>query len=287
MRWYRVHDLKNVMDVNNITGANGIFISDNQSIPETSAITFNTLNDFTGSYTYPDFSDRDIFSIKNINENIVRISKVSIPKFRGILITPNDQNYFSQPLMLGKYGTRTWDYGYIGYDGTFSCFIRFEKDNNWTIDRLNIGNKIIIDGINDRINTFCNVYVPYTLYANSIGDSTSMVNSIYSRYANIYDVDITILNTDGTLKNLWIIDNANLSNVRSLYFGRDGPRIYYNVPNNIIITENAPFRVNLNVQTNQDFECLNSEYGLILKSPNGRRWRVTIDDTGNLITNPL
>lgn len=39
--------------------------------------------------------------------------------------------------------------------------------------------------------------------------------------------------------------------------------------------------------TGGDAEVTDSANGVILKSPNGTRYRITVDDTGTLITTPI
>ena len=41
------------------------------------------------------------------------------------------------------------------------------------------------------------------------------------------------------------------------------------------------------VETNGDYEVLNIGKGYVLKSPNGTRYRITVDDTGQLVTSSL
>lgn len=38
---------------------------------------------------------------------------------------------------------------------------------------------------------------------------------------------------------------------------------------------------------NEDFEVTGSDNGIILESPNGTRWRVQVDNSGNLTTTSL
>jgi hypothetical protein len=45
--------------------------------------------------------------------------------------------------------------------------------------------------------------------------------------------------------------------------------------------------VTADIQTEGDLEVTDSAKGLILRSPNGSLFRVTVDDSGNLVTNPL
>jgi hypothetical protein len=86
------------------------------------------------------------------------------------------------------------------------------------------------------------------------------------------------------------IDYGNQSALPYLEFQNGGGRITYNPLasefsfNGKIISNGLEASY---VNSTQDVEILTSGYGLILKSPDGTRWRVTVDDNGVLTTTRL
>jgi len=81
------------------------------------------------------------------------------------------------------------------------------------------------------------------------------------------------------------IDYGNQSALPYLEFQSGGGRITYNPPASEF-SFNGKI-VSSGLEATQDIEVLTSGYGLILKSPNGTRWRVTVDDNGVLTTTPV
>jgi hypothetical protein len=86
------------------------------------------------------------------------------------------------------------------------------------------------------------------------------------------------------------IDYGNQSALPYLEFQNGGGRITYNPLASEFSFSGKIISNGLEasyVNSTQDVEVLTSGYGLILKSPNGTRWRVTVDDNGVLITTRL
>ena len=55
----------------------------------------------------------------------------------------------------------------------------------------------------------------------------------------------------------------------------------------ITLVSASLIQVKRKLESNNDIEVTNSSYGVILKSPNGTRYRVTVDNSGNLTTTPV
>lgn len=283
MKYLFIPGLYNVMNISNLVGANGIFNTAlNVNVPN--AATFNTLNFFGGRFlNNPEFTDKDIFSISEVGNELFRFCRITDTEnyfyAKGILITTELPSFTRWPFIILRYSNRMWyDYTFLGFWNSSAAYILFARTDPGTVDFMLFGNKIVLDGVGD-------VFSLYTRLCVYPSTTPCLIETAYYNPREVLKIRKNGINSPGptlTIENESSV-TGDITGLNVVCNYGDMIRGYSNNLNKEV------FRVKNDGTTlsNSDFEVLDSSKGLILKSPNGTRWRVTIDDTGNLVTTQL
>jgi hypothetical protein len=330
-----IPNLKTVMNIGNITGAESIFLSDVISDIGKDAFIFKTLNDFSAYWDEYGNPDRFIYTVQNQNTKISSFVRFLDPEtYEGNILMIHPCYSDNYPLML-----QCINYQGIEYQGIMNNLywiglsIRTDTGVMYIGDFFGFGApRIVLDFSTTSLTFYAkeiylnttttgtrNIYVSGNLVGRrsfNISEFNSVqVNGVFTNFLMGYTGLTVTLRSHivPDFPEMWNL-GSDLIPLRCVYtrwvetqlgiFGYTGTmRIGTKYAENLVlITNNEDFvyftpdkKVGIGTSTplstlevaTGDVEVTNPLNGLILRSPNGTRWRVTVDDNGVLTTTPV
>jgi len=330
-----IPNLKTVMNIGNIAGAESIFLSDIISDIGKDAFIFKTLNDFSAYWDDYGNPDRWIYTIQNQNTKISSFVRFLDPGlYEGNILMIHPCYFDNYPLML-----QCINYQGVEYQGIMNNLywiglsIRPDKGEMYIGPFFGFGsprisldfstNVLYLDAREIYLRTIApgtrNIYVYGNLVGrlsfNIVDFNTVRVNGTFTDTLSGYgSLEIRLVShIVPDVPDLWNL-GSDTRNLRCVYtrwvethlgvFGYTGTmRVGTRYAENLIfITNNEDFvyltpdkKIGVGTSTplstlevaTGDIEVTNPVNGLILRSPSGIRWRVTVDDNGVLTTTPV